>query len=119
MEEVKPDDVLGVGDFSLNPEEITPFIDIAEVVVEDNLLGKGLSDKVLNKIWLYLSAHFTALKDQQIEQSRVLDSSYQYEGRTEMGFNFTRFGQTAMLLDTTNTLNKLNNPPKKASIKSV
>ena len=43
--------------------DFTEQIDVANVVVDDNLVGRGLSDNLLEKIELYLAAHYVAMTD--------------------------------------------------------
>jgi len=67
----------------------------------------GLAAATLFEIERWLSAHFAALYDRQESKSDVGDTAFTYGGKTAMGLDFTRFGQQAMLFDTTGTLRKL------------
>ncbi len=89
--------------------DINIFIDIATNHVDNVLVGQGLSAETLANIELYLAAHFVALTEEAgtVIQKRVGSTSTQYaspETRSLKGLNLTRFGATAMVLDTTGTL---------------
>ena len=84
--------------------DLSAFITVAGLQV-DNIAAKGLlSTAELKEIERWLSAHFTAIRDKRTVKDNVGDSSHTYEGKTGMGLEFTRYGQQALLLDTTGTL---------------
>jgi hypothetical protein len=88
--------------------DTTPFIATAALVVTEDLQDKGLSPERLDLITLYLAAHFTALTDERgaIQQERIGEAQEMYKIPTDKseGLAFTRFGQQAMILDTSGTL---------------
>lgn len=91
--------------------DINIFIDIATNYVDDLLVGQGLSASRLTDIELYLSAHFVALTEEggTVIQTRVGATSTQYaaiRSKNLKGLGLTRFGQTALILDTTGLLQK-------------
>lgn len=110
---VQPDDLRsmfkgsGVDEFLIE-SEWSSIIDDAELVVSEDLSGKGLSDDRLELITKYVAAHMVVLSAEQggIRRSRVgqADDSYVVPDSLRQGWASTRFGQQAMALDTSNTL---------------
>ena len=92
-----------------NIEDISLFMQTAELIVTEQLVGKGLSDDRLSKIELYLSAHFVTLREQQLKSEKFGDSSESYQGETSTNLRASLYGQTAIILDTTRTLANLGN----------
>jgi hypothetical protein len=86
--------------------DILPFIETANLLVDEELDGKGLSDERLRQIELYLAAHFTSLRAErgQLRRTGTGDSTEVYAGKFVEGFALTRYGQQALMLDTTGTL---------------
>lgn len=86
---------------------VSSSIDIASRLVDDVVAGNGPAADRLPDIELYLSAHLIALRDQDegmtIEQD-VGDAKAKYSGRYWMGLNLTRYGQMAIVLDTSGRL---------------
>ena len=85
-----------------------PFINTATLIVTEELSGKGLSSDRLDAITLYLSAHFVCVTEERggLRRSKLgdADESYVVPSSNEVGFASTRYGQQAMILDTTGTL---------------
>ena len=46
------------------------------------------------------------MRDPRAAKSTIGPTSFTYEGKTGMGLEFTRYGQMALLLDSTGTLKK-------------
>lgn len=88
--------------------DTTPFINAASVVATDLLASSGLSENVLTQIEIFLAAHFATLSVERGGLRRDVygdnAQSYQVISEKYKGFNTTRFGQTAVALDTTGTL---------------
>ena len=102
MARVQTADVKVLIDTELN--DLSVFIQSATLQV-DRIAAKGLlSTNELKEIERWLSAHFASIRDKRTVKDAVGDSSHTYEGKTGMGLNFTRYGQQALLLDTTGTL---------------
>jgi hypothetical protein len=91
-------------------EDISIYIDTATTVVADRLSGKGLSENTLSKIELYLAAHFVALKERQVKAETIGEASNTYEGAVGMHLNASRYGQTAIILDSSGTLASIGKP---------
>jgi hypothetical protein len=95
-------------------QDTAPFILAAHCIINDNLLGRGLSEETLTQIELFLAAHLAVtgaahgagevkkyrLGDLQIERSAQAAS-------LGLGLDGSTFGQTARLLDSTGTLANL------------
>lgn len=99
-------DVKDVIDTDLTDLQI--FLDTAHNLVEDKLSGKGLSFTRLKDIEIWLAAHLVAIREskhmrveEQIGQARVRVSDNTFSGNN---LGMTRWGQTALSLDTTGTL---------------
>ena len=108
MNRVTEAEVKEIIDTSLTP--LTPFIDTAHLMVDENLLGSGLTEAVLTKIELFLSAHLVTLREKQIRIEEFGDSKNEYEGKTGMGLESSHYGQTVLLLDTTGVFATSGNP---------
>ena len=82
------------------------MIDTANVLVDTYLAASGLSESVLEKIELYLAAHFVALTEEGggITRKKIGDADESYANIFEEGFRSTRFGQNALALDSSGTL---------------
>ncbi len=85
-----------------------PFIDIATLMVDEDLatLTPVMSDDRLLQIELYLAGHFLAITEERggLAGSETGESKETYFVKSDQGLNLTRFGQQAILLDTTGTL---------------
>lgn len=86
--------------------DVEPFIESANLIVDENLVGKGLTDKRLKLIELYLSAHLVAVTEERgaLVEKEFGDSREEYEIIVGEGFAMTRFGQQAISFDTSGTL---------------
>ncbi len=90
--------------------DTTPFIETANLIVDEELLSKGHSVDRLKKIELYLAAHFAAAPagGSNLTKIKAGDSMNEYsENNLGKQFNSTVWGQTAIALDTTGTLRSL------------
>lgn len=86
---------------------IEPFIEAAAVLVDrvETLdTGSILTTANLVQIETYLAAHFYALRDQLFSEKKTGDASAVFQGKTEMGLDFTSYGQMAKVLDVTGAL---------------
>ena len=89
--------------------DTTPFIDTATILVDD-LVGKCLSDEKLEKIELYLSAHFVTLQERVLKSDEFGDSKEEYFADIGKGLDSSNYGQTAKVLDTSGCLANFGNP---------
>jgi len=89
---------------------LQPFIDTAEVLVTRIVTAdvSGLmTETALERVECYLAAHFYAHADQITQSRSTGKASGQFQGRTDLGFDSTLYGQTAKRLDATGLLVKL------------
>ncbi len=88
--------------------DTTPFIATAQLIADEGLAGKGLSAARLDQIVLYLAAHFVCITEEKggLTSDKLGDATEQYRqpSARERGLMATRFGQQAMMLDTSGTL---------------
>ncbi len=103
--------------------DVDAFIATANLMVDETLVGQGLSDARLTQIELWLSAHFTAVAEERgaLTSSNKGDSEEDYEIKVGEGLNMTRFGQQVLMLDTTGLLAEVgtNTSVKKALLTVV
>ncbi len=91
-------------------EVLVQFIDTANLYVDTHLVPTaGHSERMLEKIELYLAAHFVALTEEQggITRSKLGDADESFANIYDKGFKATRFGQQALALDTSGILNNI------------
>lgn len=101
--------------------DLTSFIATANLIRTEDLAGKGLSDARLDQIELYLAAHFTALKDEHgaLKSSETLNAKDEYFGDYGRGLRATRYGQQAIVMDTSGTLSAIAEPSARAQFRLV
>lgn len=115
---VVPDDVLKLIN---TDQDVSVFIDTARLLVQEQLVGKGLSDSRLRQLELYLAAHFTAISVERgaLTSDQALEARQTYGGDFGPGLTLTRFGQQALVLDTSGTLNEVAKPKRTAQFRVV
>ncbi len=88
----------------------SPFIEVANLVVDETLASLGMSAERLKQIELYLAAHFMAITEERgaPRRQRLGETVEEWFQDIGKGLNATRFGQQALLLDTTGTLSSEN-----------
>ena len=101
---------------------VTSMIDTANLYVDTHLIDSGHSEEVLAKIELYLAAHFVAISEERgaLRSSKMGDATDEWDtASVGTGFNSTRFGQTALTLDTTGILANVGSAQFKAEFRVV
>ena len=101
------DAVVAVLDTDLSSGTVTSFIDTANILVTEYLVGEGLSDALLLEIETYLAAHLVTLRDRRTATEGAGGVSFSYQGNFGMGLDSSQYGQTAQVLDSTGILSKL------------
>ena len=102
------------GDF---PElDIDFHIETADLVVIGRLSDVGYSVGALDRITLYLAAHFTSLYIREPEEHELGDSRERYTRELKTGLQSTRFGNNALALDWQGILISDTNTKYRASI---
>ena len=101
--------------------DLSPFIIMAALLVDEDLAGSSLSTARLKQIELYLAAHYTALTVERgsLAVSKAGDALESYKGNFTEGLNLTRYGQTAINLDTSGKLAALATTKKPAQFRVV
>jgi hypothetical protein len=81
-------------------------ISVANLIVDEELYDTTLSNDRLTMIELYLSAHFLVLTTREgpMAAQALGDATERYHNIYQAGLMSTRFGQQAVLLDSTGTL---------------
>lgn len=82
------------------------YLVTANAYVDQYLLDLSLSSTMLTQIELYLAAHFAALVEEKggLVQESMGASAGSVSDHYSAGLGATRFGQQAMILDSTGTL---------------
>lgn len=108
----------------LHPNEDTDlhiFLDMANGLVSEELATSGLSDNRKKAIELNLAAHFAtlALEKGGITRQRVGESEegYRQDFSSRPNLSMTRYGQQAVMLDTSGALSGMNAPAGKAEFR--
>lgn len=104
-------DLIEIYDTELTEAQLTAFINSAHYLIQANLLDKGLDENILTEIHKYLASHFASLRDQRVQQEKVAEISKTYQGKTDMYFESTYYGQMAVMLDTSGALANLGEEP--------
>ncbi len=95
--------------------EIAPMITAATALVDyvDSCdTDSVLSNALLKQIETYIAAHLIAQRDPQAREKWNDEAKDVYQGDFGMYFDSTHWGQTALLLDVSGCLNKLNEEAK-------
>jgi len=97
------------------------MVDTAHQFVEANLSSSGLSEGLLEKIELFLAAHYVVLVSERggITRAKMGDADESYANVYGSGLASTRFGQAAINLDSTGTLAGMSSTAPKAEFRVV
>lgn len=104
---VTADEVREIVETSITDDALaTNHITTANLIVDEHLATSGLSDDMLKRIELYLAAHYVALTEERggLTRNKLGDGDESYANVYEAGYHSTRFGQTALSLDSTGLL---------------
>ena len=95
-------------DTTLTTEEIKPFLIAANVFVTQSLDGVSLSNDTLKQLEIWLAAHFISVGKERVAKEAGAGGAYiKYAGEWGIGLNSTPYGQVALNLDTSKTLQEL------------
>lgn len=97
---------------SINQPGLEPFIETASVIVDRVVTCAAGKDITLTTeeqelIERWLSAHFYGMSDQPYTGRSTLRASGQFQGKTEMYFEATKYGQMAVSLDPSGCLDNI------------
>lgn len=112
---VTVNDVKAIFETTLGADNIEAFIRSANVVINDNLTGKGIADATLKELERWLAAHFAAHMDPVAGSEKIGDAQVKYllamsSGADGLGLNNTPYGQQARILDPTGILASIGKP---------
>lgn len=84
--------------------DLSPFQEAAAVITKTVLLVPngyvdGTDDEILAILEKWLAAHFYAIRDPRTTQEVAGKVGASFESKVDLGFALTRYGQTAMDLD--------------------
>ncbi len=96
---------------------MSPFIDAASIVVDSVYDCDQAKDGVLTAAQLviletWIAAHFYSVMDQKVQQTKTGDTSETFQGVTDMYMSGTQYGQTAIMLDSSGCLARMNKEAK-------
>lgn len=98
------------------------FIDQAAMLVDEEIVGKGLSDNRLLYIEMNLAAHFATVSIERggfVRQMAGQSLEMYNQTRDRVKFSSTRFGQQALALDTTGRLQNMDSQIGRAEFRVV
>jgi hypothetical protein len=104
------------------PDEVVqPFIDDAEVLIDETLDASQFTPARLAMIEKYLAAHLWVVAQEKggVTSEKVLDAANSYRKYDGTGLSATRFGQQVIAFDTTGALDKVLSYSKKAQLRVV
>ena len=90
--------------FETDITDLSPFITAANLMVNENLFGQGLTDATLKEIERWLSAHLATARDPRTSKESMGDASQTYQGDSGLGLDSSRYGQMVKTLDPTGRL---------------
>jgi len=88
-------------------DDLNPFIRASNTLINSYTDMLELSDTILFEIELWLAAHYASAKDQRIQYQSIGITKAKFQGEFKESFFSTDYGQRAMALDSTGTLEGL------------
>ena len=99
---------------------IEAYVGDANVFVTAHLTGEGLSDAILKLIEKWICGHMITMTRERVGKEEGAGGAYiKYTGSWGQGLMSTSYGQMAVELDSSDTLLKLAQGKKEASIRAV
>lgn len=101
---------------------VDQFIDTASIFIDEHLASVVTNSALLAKIELYLAAHFVAITEERggiVESGLGIEVNERYSDVYTEGLKSTRYGQQALILDTSGTLASLTNTKLKARFRII
>lgn len=105
--EITPAKVRQIFTTRLTDPQLQVFCDSASDLVADKFANSGLSDSRVERIGLFLAAHFASANSPVMQSERTGPHQWTRQGETGMGLDSTYYGQMAKTLDTTGVLGNL------------
>ncbi len=114
-------DVKNILDDTTVPDTIlSAYVESANVFVTATLTGKNLSNALLTEIEKWIAAHMVTITRDRVAKEEGAGGAYiKYAGEWGMGLASTSYGQMAINLDTSNTLQALSDGKRTAASKAV
>ena len=104
-------------DSSLSDANFTIHINAANRIITKLVTASEMSTADLKECERWLSAHFVAMgADPIANMERAATVEQRLDHKLDLGLNNTRYGQMAMMIDTSNALSSSNKGRKKASM---
>lgn len=103
-------EVLAIFKAPTGTTDLSPFITAADLVIDEHLVGQGLSTALLKEISRWLSAHFAAMRYQRLSSQKAGPAADSYQtsfAAKRFLLASTDYGQQAIALDPTGKLLKL------------
>ncbi len=101
--------------------DLTPFIELADLIVTEDLANSGLTPARKKQIELLLAAHYAIVVIERggLKGTKTGDSSDFYNAIKGEGLKSTRYGLQALALDKSGILADLATPGKRAQFRVV
>ena len=104
----------------LSDSVIGAYVSDANVFVTAHLTGEGLSDAIMKLIEKWICGHMITMTRERVGKEEGAGGAYiKYIGSWGQGLMSTSYGQMAVELDSSDTLLKLAQGKKEASIRAV
>lgn len=114
------EDVKIIIETELTDPVITGYITSASTFVDTALGTASLTEAVLTEIERWMTAHMIATTKERIaKKEEAGGAKIEYAGDFGIGLNGTSYGQMAMMLDTSGTLQQINGSTKEARFWAV
>lgn len=107
---VEATDVKLIFDTDLEVSQINAMLVVAENLIVthiDPLSDPLVTTVVRDDIKIWLGAHFSAIRDAETKEESADGIRTVFRGKTEMGLNFTSYGQQVQIIDPTGKLSNL------------
>ncbi len=117
---VDASDVRLIFETDLGIPELEAFLAAADTIITTHIDPVGnplVTSAVRDRIQTWLGAHFAAIRDSESKEESADGIRTVFRGKTEMGLDFTSYGQQAQILDPTGKLTNLARGVKSLSFK--
>ena len=115
------DDVKNIlDDTGLSDAILLAFVNSANVFVTATLTGKSLSDAVMEEIEKWIAAHMVTITRERVAKKEGAGGAFiEYAGEWGRGLASTSYGQMAINLDTSETLQALADGKRTATSRAI
>lgn len=112
-----PSQIREIFDTDLSDSAIQTWIEIGQRWIDE--IGRkdaSLSQSELDNIHKLITAHLASAQDQRLSSASRETASADYQGQTGMNWESTTYGQRALALDPTGTLQDSSKPKASVSV---